>query len=233
MKKRPPELPGGLFVLCFNSQFFSSLWFSFSILLATEITPNDALRHKSILTTREPSGHVERILSKDLEGEAMFCEQCGSQLQVGAQYCARCGKQLAGRVQLAYPSRNRVQEHIRLLGILWMALSAVNVLGGGVLLVVANTLFARWNQFPSSVHPMFLRPLLSFIGVLILAKALAGFLAGYGLLQRESWARILALILGFISLFNIPFGTALGIYTLWVLLPAASDEEYRALSRAA
>jgi hypothetical protein len=41
------------------------------------------------------------------------------------------------------------------------------------------------------------------------------------------------MILGFISLFNIPFGTALGIYTLWVLLPAASDEEYRALSRAA
>ena len=102
-----------------------------------------------------------------------------------------------------------------------------------MLLIIANTLFTRWNQFPSNVHPMFLRPLLSFIGLLILAKALAGFLAGYGLLQRESWARMLALILGFISLFNIPFGTALGIYTLWVLLPAASDEEYRALSRAA
>jgi zinc-ribbon domain len=163
----------------------------------------------------------------------MFCEQCGSQLQAGAQYCARCGKQLAGRVQLAYPARNRVQEHIRLLGILWMALSAVNVLGGGVLLIVANTLFANWNQFPSNVHPFFLRPLLSFVGVLVLAKALAGFLTGYGLLQREPWARILALIFGFLSLFNVPFGTALGIYTLWVLLPAASDEEYRTLSRAA
>ena len=163
----------------------------------------------------------------------MFCEQCGSQLQAGAQYCARCGKQLAGRVQLAYPARNRVQEHVRLLGILWMALSAVNVLGGGVLLIIANTLFAHWNQFPGNVHPFFLRPLLSFIGVLVLAKALAGFLAGYGLLQREPWARILALILGFLSLFNVPFGTALGIYTLWVLLPAASDEEYRALSQAA
>ena len=36
-----------------------------------------------------------------------------------------------------------------------------------------------------------------FIGTLILVKAAAGFLAGYGLLQREAWARILGLILGF------------------------------------
>jgi hypothetical protein len=37
---------------------------------------------------------------------------------------------------------------------------------------------------------------------------------------------------GFISLFNIPIGTALGVYTLWVLLPAQSEEEYRAFSQA-
>ena len=83
------------------------------------------------------------------------------------------------------------------------------------------------------MHSTFLQPLLSFIGILILVKAAAGFLAGYGLLQREAWARILVLILGFLSLFNVPFGTALGVYTLLVLLPATSDEEYRALSRAA
>jgi hypothetical protein len=31
----------------------------------------------------------------------------------------------------------------------------------------------------------------------------------------------------------MPFGTALGIYTLSVLLPAGSEEEYRRISRAA
>ncbi len=49
-------------------------------------------------------------------------------------------------------------------------------------------------------------------------------------MQREGWARVLAILLGFISLFNIPFGTALGVYTLWVLLPAPSGEEYEALA---
>ena len=76
----------------------------------------------------------------------------------------------------------------------------------------------------------FLRPLLSVIAILLLAKAAIGFLAGWGLLQREKWARILALVMAFISLFNIPFGTAVGVYTLWVLLPSESEREYEALS---
>jgi hypothetical protein len=31
----------------------------------------------------------------------------------------------------------------------------------------------------------------------------------------------------------MPVGTALGIYTLWVLLPAQSEEEFRQISNAA
>ena len=55
---------------------------------------------------------------------------------------------------------------------------------------------------------------------------------GMGIDEREPWARIIALVLGFISLFNIPFGTAVGVYTLWVLLPAQSQEEYDATAAA-
>jgi len=70
------------------------------------------------------------------------------------------------------------------------------------------------------------------LGIFVLAKAACGFIAGWGLMQREPWARVIALVLGFISLFNIPFGTAVGIYTLWVLLPAQSQEEYDAMAAA-
>jgi len=44
---------------------------------------------------------------------------------------------------------------------------------------------------------------------------------------------MLAIVFGAISLIDIPFGTAIGIYTLWVLLPAESEQEYRTMSRAA
>ena len=64
----------------------------------------------------------------------------------------------------------------------------------------------------------------------MLAKAAIGFYAGWGLLQHERSARIVTLVLAFISMFvNIPFGTALGIYTMWVLLPRDSEREYESL----
>ena len=74
---------------------------------------------------------------------------------------------------------------------------------------------------------------MAMVGWLILAKAAMGFVAGWGLLQREDWARMFALVLGFIALLSVPIGTALGIYTLWVLLPSQSEGEYRALAAAA
>jgi hypothetical protein len=50
--------------------------------------------------------------------------------------------------------------------------------------------------------------------------ALPGLAAGYGLLKRYPWARILALIVGFFNLANIPLGTAIGVYTFVILLQA-------------
>jgi hypothetical protein len=163
----------------------------------------------------------------------MFCDQCGAPLQPGQQRCARCGKEVIGRIETLYVQKNRVQEHVRLLGILWMAYSALNVVGGIILVVISNTLFGRFSQAgPPPEVTSWLRPFLTVIGCLVLAKAAGGLVAGWGLLQRQSWGRILTLVVGFISLFNIPIGTALGVYTLWVLLPARSDEEYRAFSEA-
>jgi hypothetical protein len=160
----------------------------------------------------------------------MYCDQCGSALVAGQVRCVRCGKEILGSAHLG---RNRVKEHIRLLGILWMALSAINVVGGMVLVVIANTLFAAHGNVPPTGAAVWLRPFLTFIGALVLAKAALGFISGWGLLQHEPWGRLLSLIAAFISLFNIPLGTALGIYTFWVLLPSQSDDEYRALRQAA
>ena len=163
----------------------------------------------------------------------MFCDQCGAPLQLGQQRCARCGKEVLRRIEAVYVQRNRVQEHVRLLAILWMAYSALTVVGGIVLIVISNTLFGRLSQAgPPPEVTSWLRPFLTVIGSLILAKAAASLIAGLGLLQREPWGRTLTLVVGFISLFNIPIGTALGVYTLWVLLPAQSEEEYRAFSQA-
>ena len=100
----------------------------------------------------------------------------------------------------------------------------------GAQYVLANTLFANPHNLGAPDAPTaFLRPLLSVVAIFVLAKAACGFIAGWGLMQREPWARIVTLVLGFIALFHVPFGTAIGVYTLWVLMPAQSGEEYEAL----
>jgi hypothetical protein len=57
-----------------------------------------------------------------------------------------------------------------------------------------------------------------FVGGFLVLLALPGIIGGWALYAERSWARPVVLVLGILQLANIPFGTALGIYTLWALL---------------
>lgn len=161
----------------------------------------------------------------------MFCDGCGNAVQPGQAFCGGCGKQIVGPVSIMRARPGRVQQHVHLLGILWLAMSALNVVGGLILIVLANTLFVHLHEMgaPPQVPTGFLSTLINTLGIIVLAKSACGFFAGWGLMNREPWARVVALVLSFVSLFNIPFGTAIGVYTMWVLLPGQSQEEYDAL----
>jgi uncharacterized membrane protein (DUF2068 family) len=117
------------------------------------------------------------------------------------------------------------------LGALWIALSAVRLIPGIALTVFGHIGFPfMFMPIPAPLR-MFLAPFLGAIGMVISAFAIAGLIAGWGLLSHASWARMLAIVLGCISLIHFPFGTALGIYTLWVLLPEGGEVEYARLAR--
>lgn len=164
----------------------------------------------------------------------MFCDRCGAAVLSGQRVCGSCGKEFIGAITPLYVIPSRVAQHVRLLGILWLAVSALNAMGGFTLFIVANTIFSRhrfMDTGPGGPGPAFLHPLLIGIAWLVLLKAAAGFIAGWGLLNRESWARMLTIVLSFLALFNVPFGTALGIYGLWILLPAESEREYEQEAR--
>ena len=158
----------------------------------------------------------------------MFCDRCGNRLENGQRFCASCGK-AAGAVPWM-PVQNRISGHIRLLGIFWIALSAFRLVPG--LALTALFRYGAFGWMPPDV-PLFVPGLLRSIGGMLLAGALIGVVAGWGLLERRPWARMLAIVLGCFNLVDMPFGTALGIYTMWVLLPAKSEEEYRQIARAA
>jgi hypothetical protein len=125
---------------------------------------------------------------------------------------------------------SRVARHLQTLSILWIVWSVLHLVGAAALLILAHTLFAPFGLLRGSPDvPRFVQPLLSTVGVVLLVPALAGIAAGWGLMDRQSWARVLAIVLGFLALPSFPLGTALGIYTLWVLLDTRGEAEYSQL----
>jgi len=161
----------------------------------------------------------------------MYCDACGAKLEEGQQFCRGCGKAVGAApvAPVAPPHRpeRRVASHLRVLAVLWIA--------RGILLLIPGIFmvsFSHW-QFPAEM-PVdvqgFLHPLLGGIGWTFLLGAVACIIAAWGLLERTPWARMFTIIVGAISLVEVPFGTALGIYSLWVLLPESSEAEYRQIA---
>jgi hypothetical protein len=156
----------------------------------------------------------------------MFCDRCGAQVRGDARFCQSCGKAFGGAAAMPVGTAGgRVARHVRILGILWLILSGFRLIPGAVLMGI----FGSGRYIPGM--PFFVHGIVSGIGFTFIIGAILGLAAGWGLLQRESWARMLAIVVGVLNLLDPPFGTAIGIYTLWVLLPSESEREYRELPR--
>lgn len=161
----------------------------------------------------------------------MYCNSCGAQLEAGQVFCSKCGKQI---VTTTVPAVSRVAQHRQLLGILWIAYSALITLVGIVLLIVFQHVLPTVLRYqppqqqgpPPEVVFGLIRPFIHGLSVLVLAKGIAGLFAGIGLLQRAGWSRMLTLVLACISLLSFPFGTAIGVYSLWVLLSSNASAEF-------
>ena len=65
------------------------------------------------------------------------------------------------------------------------------------------------------------------IASLLIVIALPGMIAGIGLLKMRPWARIVAIVVGALHILSFPLGTALGVYTLWVLLNPETEALFR------
>lgn len=157
----------------------------------------------------------------------MFCEGCGAEMQIGSRVCGKCGRELVGYAEV---KRDRLARHVQLLGIFWITYSVLQALGALAVILVAHALVPHLENLRTLE---FIPHLLVVVGGFLVVKSVVGVVAGLGLTHRAPWARILSIVLGFLALLNVPFGTALGIYTIWALLPPGADVEYRALSQQA
>lgn len=105
-------------------------------------------------------------------------------------------------------------KHVTILGILFIVRGCVVLLIGiGAFLVLTAIGALSGDNTALGILGL----IGSIVAGLMLLLSLPSIVAGIGLLKFQEWARILAIIVGCISLFDIPIGTALGIYTLVIL----------------
>ena len=159
---------------------------------------------------------------RDHTGRARFCAHCGTRVSVEPPAFVAAG--------VAPSSIGRVSRHVQILGILWCVSGALRLMAAAVVLVFLRFMVLRGFESGGWMPPVWFAPLIPGILSAIGLLAALSLVTGYGLLTRRSWGRTLALVSGILGLLHPPLGTALGVYTLWVLGPRQSSLEWNELS---
>jgi hypothetical protein len=108
-----------------------------------------------------------------------------------------------------------MKRHIKIVAGLYLVLGVLGIIAA---LVVFGMLGGMPDFAARDDHPAAMIVLLGGIATLaIVTVSVPSIITGIGLLKFQSWARVLSIILSVVHLFNIPFGTALGVYGLWVM----------------
>jgi hypothetical protein len=119
--------------------------------------------------------------------------------------------------------------HVKILGWLY-------ILGNAIFLVVGITGFIFLTGIGAVSGDTEAVKVLGFIGAVGVlffgVLGLPGIAAGVGLLKRQPWGRLLALVVGFLGLFAFPIGTAIGVYAFWMLLQNTANEYFTPLKPA-
>jgi hypothetical protein len=123
------------------------------------------------------------------------------------------------RIPIRGDQRSAMKSHLHLLGILQLAWGGMGLLLGASLLLLAGGAAAIARTTAGDPFTAWFTALL-FV-VFAVALALGGWgnaWAGRAVRQHRAAGRTGSLVLAVINLFVLPFGTALAIYTFWVLL---------------
>jgi len=107
-----------------------------------------------------------------------------------------------------------MDTHVKVIGWLYIVLGILGILSalcvGGI--IAGGGLLSQEQEAIAATSIVAI-----VLGGLLLLISIPNIIVGVGLVKFKSWARILAIIIGILNLFNFPIGTALGIYTLVIM----------------
>lgn len=124
-----------------------------------------------------------------------------------------------------------MEQHIKVLSVLFIILGILGIVVAVTILLLGagavTTILAQNNSNEARIGASWVGAFITFIAALFGLMSIPSIIAGWGLSQHKSWARILTIILAILSLPHFPVGTAIGIYALVILF---NDETKRILT---
>jgi hypothetical protein len=125
-----------------------------------------------------------------------------------------------------------VEANLKVLAILYLVFAGLSVLGGLAILVITGAVSSIVGMAADPADAWLAIPFIRLGGtaaaVFCLVWAVPGLVVGVGLLKRQPWARILGIVMSALSLMHVPFGTALGVYGLWILFNRDTERLFAA-----
>jgi hypothetical protein len=126
-----------------------------------------------------------------------------------------------------------MEQHKKVLGIIYVITAILQIIILSLLSLLWSTIF---GFIVSEIEPNeariveFVFSIIRFIPwFIMLFISIPSLIAGFGLLNGQKWALVMALVLGCLKILSFPIGTAIGIYSIWVYLE--SDKADKAQAR--
>lgn len=124
-----------------------------------------------------------------------------------------------------------MQKHLDILGLLFIVWGGLFLLAGAIVLAlmlgaVALLQYAEAGEV-SGLAAGLTAAMFGTLAIIALAWGGIHASAGAALRRHHPWGRAVALVFGVLDLALLPFGTALGIYALWVLLNDEARAQFR------
>jgi len=113
------------------------------------------------------------------------------------------------------PDENKMEKHLTVVAALQVGFSLLGIIAA----IIVYTVLHNVMQIADEPEVSRVLSIIARWGSLfLLIVSIPGLIGGIGLFMNKSWARILVLIISVLSLLNIPIGTAVAIYSIWVLV---------------
>lgn len=128
------------------------------------------------------------------------------------------------------PALRNPQSQVDLVGVLYLVWGGLTILIGASTLALgmaaASLITAAAQAGRGQLAASLTAATFSLFAVLAIVWGAAHLVVGTHVRRRRHWARLGAILLGSVDLLLLPYGTALGVYTLWVLLHVDAKKQF-------